>query len=162
MKLETQLERLIACIQRQGAVVDEIANPADRLSVSLPYPRLFGELLAQHSFTPFELGGIRVFSNIKDEEDNLECLLADAVLTRTLVKAGFLPFGRPVTGSYDRVCFDVRGVKQPLDAPVVLMEHEAVLSHNHIPQPKMLAGGITELVAKYGAPPKLGSTNHGL
>lgn len=102
--------------------------------------------LRSHSFGPFELGGVRVYSNIKGEEDSLNKLLGDSALTHVLVKARFLPFGRPATGSYDRVCFDVRSSNCLIDAPVVLMDHEAVLSHGRIGRPKMLAKGFWHLL----------------
>ena len=43
------------------------------------------------------------------------------------------------------MCFDVRGWKKPLDAPVVVMDHEEVLSFNRIPRPRKLADGIMQL-----------------
>ena len=131
--------------------MDDAVSATDRLSIPLPYPRLFGALLAGHSFVAFTVGGIRVYSNIRGEEDNLEELLSDTALTRALVEAGFLPFGRPATGDHDRVCFDLRGLKNPLDAPVVRMDHEAVLSHNRIPRPTMVARGIMQLIAEPNA-----------
>jgi len=128
--------------------MDEVVRDKERLSVSLPYPRLFAELLAGHSFVAFEVAGVRIHSNLRGEEDNLEDLLADKLLTVTLVEAGFLPFGRPDTGDYDRVCFDMRDRKQSLDAPVVQMDHEAILSFNQIPRPRQLADGIVQLFEK--------------
>lgn len=131
--------------------MDKVSSPADRLTTRLPYPRLFSELLAHHSFAAFDVGAVRVSSNIKGEEENLEGLLADELLTHALVDAGFLPFGRPATGNYDRVCFDIRGKKNPLDAPVVRVSHEAILSHNRIPRPEKLAPGLMQLLAEPGS-----------
>jgi hypothetical protein len=119
----------------------------------LPFPRLFAELLTRHSFVSFEARGVRVFGNLRSEEDNLEALLDDRILTNTLMTAGFLPFGRPATGNYDRVCFDVRGQEHPVDATVVLIDHEAILSYNQIPKPRELAPGILELVVESNIPP---------
>ena len=128
--------------------MDEVSSPAERLASMLPYPRLFSKLLACHSFAAFDAGPVRVFSNIKVAEENLDGLLADASLTHALVGAGFFPFGGPATGNHDRVCFDMRGRKNPQDAPVVRMNHEAILTHNRIPQPEELAPGIMCLLAE--------------
>ena len=134
--------------------MDEVVTVGDRLFANLPYPRLFAALLTSHSFVAFEVQGIRVYSNIRGEEDNIERLLADQGLTRPLVEAGFLPFGRPATGNYDRICFDMRGTKNALDAPVVCMEHETVLSQNRIPRPEKLAAGLIELLVGPGSGPR--------
>ncbi len=156
MKFRIQLERLMTEIQRHGALMDDIADAAVRMEVEVTYPRLFAELVARHMFLAFNVGKVRISSNIKTEEDNLEDLFRDKVLTNALVEAGFFPFGRPVTGNYDRVCFDMRGVNQPLDASVVLMRHEAILSHNKIPKPAKLADGIIQLFTDEGPNPVTG------
>lgn len=159
MSVPAQLERLLAEMRQRGALMDDLAGAVVRLSTVPPYPRLFRELVVRHTFVSFDVGGVRVYSNVKGDEDSLEDLLADKILTRGLVAAGFLPFGRPATGSYDRICFDVRGTEDPDDAPVVLMDHEAILSHNRIPKPKRLGDGLMDLFdaerqkAEQGAPP---------
>jgi hypothetical protein len=151
VKAQSQIDRFIAEMKRRAVLMDDEVSAADRLSITLPYPRLFGALLAGHSFAAFTVGGIRVYSNIRGEEDNLEELFSDTALTHALVEAGFLPFGRPATGGYDRICFDLQGLKNPLDAPVVRVDHEAALSHNRIPRPTMVARGIMPLIAEPNA-----------
>jgi len=145
MNRHTQLELLIAEIQKRGALVDEIAGVAERIAVGLVYPRLFLDLVEHHSFVAFDIGGVRMHSNLQGEEENLEELWGDKILTQTLCEAGFSPFGRPSTGNYDRVCFDMRRGGRPVDTPVVVMDHEAILSHNRIPKPRTLAGGLMQL-----------------
>lgn len=140
------MDRLVGVARLRGALVDEVAGAADTVTTPLQYPRVFREFLVRHSFVAFDLGGVRVYSNVQGEEDGLADLLADKILTRELVNAGFLPFGRPATGSYDRVCFDVRTAQDPDDAPIVLMDHEAILSNNRIPKPKWISDGLMELV----------------
>lgn len=148
MKLHTQLEQLVSEIKRHGALMDDVVEATARISIAVPYPPLFSSLLKNHSFAAFDLGDVRIFSNIHEEEDNLEDLLHDKNLTDALVGAGFSPFGRPVTGSYDRVCFDMRkATRQP---PVVLMDHEAILSNNRIPKPVRLAESLMKLLESAG------------
>lgn len=150
MKPSTQLSRLVAAIQNRGALMDDVTDAGERQHSDLPYPRLFAELLARHTFVAFDIGRVRVYGNAYGEEDSLEGLLADTILTKALRGAGFLPFGRPATGSYDRVCFDMRGRDRAFDAPVVLMDHEAILTFNRIPRPEHLADGILELLDSGG------------
>ena len=129
--------------------MDEVVDAAARFSTQLKYPRVFQEFVERHAFVAFEVGGIRVYGNVQGEEDSLEDLMEDKILTRDLVNAGFLPFGRPSTGSYDRVCFDTRATHRPMhDAPVVLMDHESILSKNRIPKPKWIADGLIDLVQR--------------
>ena len=136
---------MIAEIQKRGALVDDVAGAAERITVGFVYPRLFMELVEHHSFVAFDIGGVRMHSNLRGEKENLEELWGDQILTQSLCKAGFLPFGRPSTGSYDRVCFDMRQGGRPVDAPVVGMDHEAFLSNNRIPEPSRLTAGLMQL-----------------
>lgn len=126
--------------------MDEMIEIIDLLSPGLPYPLLFGELVANHAFLAFDVGEVRMYSNIRGETDSLEELLDDKILTTALTAAGFLPFGRPVTGSYDRVCFDVRKRSRLDDAPIVVMNHEAILSFNKIPKPAAVVDGLAALL----------------
>lgn len=145
MNKRTQLESLIAEIQKRRALVDEIAGAAERIAVRFVYPRLYLELVEHHSFVAFDIGGVRIHSNLRGKEENLEELWADKILTHALCEAGFSPFGRPSAGNYDRVCFDMRRRGGPVDAPVVVMDHEAILSHNRIPKPRPMTGGLMQL-----------------
>jgi hypothetical protein len=146
MTVLAQVERLVALARSLGALLDDGVGAAKSLPPRLPYPRVFRAFVERHAFVAFNVGGVRIHSNLPGEEDGLTDLFADKILTRELVDSGFLPFGRPATGSYDRICFDVRGVKNPDDAPVVLMDHEAILSHNRTPKPERIADGLMDLV----------------
>jgi hypothetical protein len=151
-KPPSHIDKIVAEIAKQGALMDDATDAADRVSVSLPYPRIFRDLLESHSFAAFVLGDIHICGNIRGEDDSLDELLADKALTDALVNAGFLPFARPETGTYDRICFDMRGKTRPKDAPIVLMDHEAVLSHGRIPRPRQLAGSLIKLLEEHRQP----------
>lgn len=145
MSVPVQFERLLAELRQRGALIDDLASDVFSFSTMPPYPKLFRELVVCHAFISFVVRGVRVYSNVKGEEYSLEDLLADKILTQSLVSNGFMPFGRPATGSYDRICFDVRATEELDDAPVVIMEHEAILTHNTIPKPKRLGAGLMDL-----------------
>jgi hypothetical protein len=144
MSEHKEIKLLLAEIKKRDALIDEVADPTARIVVGFPYPRLFSELVEHHSFIAFDIGGVRIHSNLRGEEDNLEELLSDKILTEAACNAGFFPFGRP-SGGYDRVCFDLRNGGRPMDAPVVVLDHEAILSHNKLPKPRTLVSGLKEL-----------------
>ncbi len=145
MSAHKEIELLLAAIKKRHALFDDVADATQRIVVRFPYPRLFLELLEHHSFIAFDIGGVRIHSNLRGEEDNLEDLSSDKFLTEAVCNAGFSPFGRPSGGSYDRVCFDLRNGDRPMDAPVVVLDHEAVLSRNRFPKPRTVVGGLIEL-----------------
>lgn len=140
------VQRLVALARFRGALMDDVAGAVERFVPRVPYPSVFQEFVERHVFVAFDVGEICIYSNIQGEEDDLARLFADKLLTRELVGAGFLPFGRPTTGDYDRICFDVRDVRDPQDAPVVRMDHEAILSKGRVPRPSRLADGLMNLV----------------
>jgi hypothetical protein len=135
-------EDLAARAKSQGALFDEVAEESERIIPPIKYPKMFQSFLEKHLFSEFDIGPITIFSNIRGEDHNLLGLLEDANLIPPLIEAGFLPFGRPSTGDYDPICFDARGLEDPIDAPVVQIDHESILSRNKIPKPNVLAKGL--------------------
>lgn len=142
----TRIDPLVVLARFSGALMDEVAGAAERVSMTLQYPMLFQAFVERHTFVAFVVGDVRVYGNVRGEEDSLDDLMADKIITSELVNAGFLPFGRPSNGCYDRICFDIRGSHEPEDAPVVRMDHEAILSDNRIPEPERLAKSLMALV----------------
>ncbi len=127
--------------------MDYAASTHEKLALPPGYPAAFSRLWADHLFTAFDAGGVRVFGNTRSGDDeSFADLLSDGTLTAALLAARFLPFGRPVGGSYDRICFDVRGRINAEDAPVVRMDHESILSFSRIPKPIAVADGLAQLL----------------
>jgi hypothetical protein len=148
MKYATAMERLVDGLRRRGVLLDGAHVAAGELcDLSwVELPRLFRDLVREHRFIAFEAGEIVFHSNIRGKENDFDSLLGDKMLTTSLLKAGFSPVGRPATGSYDRVCFDMRHHRRPMDAPLVRLRHEAILSRNQMPCPIVLAPGIFDLI----------------
>ncbi len=139
-------EILVNEARKQDALWDGIAEKSERISTAIKYPRIFQSFFDEHLFSEFDIGPVTIFSNIRTEEHNIQELLDDKDLIPPLVNAGFFPFGRSSTGSYDPVCFDVRGREDSNDAPVVQIDHESILSKNRLPKPKVLAEGLGRLL----------------
>ena len=67
-----QLDRLVALAESLGALVDAVDGAGDAFTTRVHYPRMFGEFFERHAFVAFDVGGIRIYSNIQGEEDGLE------------------------------------------------------------------------------------------
>lgn len=78
--------------------MNQAAGAGERFVPVRRYLGWVAELSNWHLFVAFEADGVRVYGNVRGEEASLEELLADRILTRALVEAGFAPFGRPTTG----------------------------------------------------------------
>jgi hypothetical protein len=71
-----QLDRLVALAGSLGALVDAADGAGDAFRTRVKYPRVFGEFVERHAFVAFDVGGIRIYSNIQGKEDGLEEILA--------------------------------------------------------------------------------------
>ncbi|MBI1347016.1 hypothetical protein GC163_12080 [bacterium] len=142
---ERQFDRLINVLQKSLAISNMPMDEGPRWLPPFEYPSFFQNLIREYAFQAFAIGETLVHGNLISAEDNLKGLLEDQYLTDTLVDAGFLPFGRPASGNYDRICFDARQMKRNSDAPIVRMDHESILSFDQIPEPILVASGFFEL-----------------
>ena len=53
-------------------------------------------------------------------------------LSELLLPAGYFQIGRPDSGSFDTICFDLNTPKQNREYRIVLADHEAVLSRSKV------------------------------
>jgi hypothetical protein len=143
----TAVASIVERLRAQGALTDGVAGIDEKAVLPAVYPKVFSRLWDEHLFSAFAVGDVRVAGNIRGEDESLEALLSDPVLTDRLIAAGFLPFGRPSDGGYDRICFDARKKARRGDAPVVRMAHESILSFDRLPRPVLLAEGFIALCA---------------
>lgn len=137
-------EKLINRLRELQAISSDGVD-TDRWLPAFGYPRLFQALLDLYCIKTFCSNSVLIHGNDRNEPESLQSLMQDQLLTTSLVSNGFLPFGRPVDGSYDRICFDIRGLIDPEDAPVVRMDHEAILCFDHLPFPIKIASSFFEL-----------------
>jgi hypothetical protein len=116
----------------KGAVrpEDNTAHLRD-LESKLPkrLPSSFGSLLSRYSFAPFDESGISFFGWGLGRRELVEVALAQkGSLSELLLPAGYFQIGRPDTGSFDAVCFDMNTHKQNRECRIVLADHEEILS----------------------------------
>ena len=91
-------------------------------------PQSFESLLSRYSFPAFDVLGITLFE--WDSESNKYIVEASAPknsLSELLIPAGYEQIGRPDTGDFDAICFDLNREAQNREYRVVQVDHEDVL-----------------------------------
>jgi hypothetical protein len=92
-------------------------------------PPSFESFLSRYSFTPFDASGISFFGWGPTAVELFEVALPQkGSLSELLLPAGYFQIGRPDTGSFDAVCFDLNTQKQNREYRIVLADHEEILS----------------------------------
>lgn len=93
-------------------------------------PVSFGSFLSRYSFPSFEVGGISFFSWQRETDQyTAEASSKRGGLSELLLPAGFFQIGRPDTGDFDAVCFDLNRTRQNREYPIVRISHEDILCH---------------------------------
>lgn len=93
-------------------------------------PPSFVSLLSRYSFPSFDAGGISLFGwDSTDTEFSDVVPPAKGSLSELLLPAGYLQIGRPQTGSFDAVCFELCVQRQDREYCLVLADHEEILSN---------------------------------
>jgi hypothetical protein len=93
-------------------------------------PRSFESLLSRYSFSAFNASGI---SFLGWGPASMELLAVASPqrgsLSELLLPKGYFQIGRPDTGSFDAVCFDLNTRKRNREYRIVLADHEEILSN---------------------------------
>lgn len=130
--LETDNSSILASLQEKTGLI---------------FPPLFRELLKGYAFEPFVLGDIEFFGTIESEDGDLiaDAIFRDEILSAALLEAKLLQVGRPDSGSYDPVCFNLASRSE--EPELVQVDHESVLSFSKLRISKVLAPSFPELIA---------------
>ena len=54
-------------------------------------------------------------------------ILNDRIIADATLKAGYIQFTRPESGSYDPICFDATHAVSDREFPIVRLDHEEIL-----------------------------------
>ena len=97
------------------------------------FPQPFLSLIQRYRFCNFEVGRIMFFANTGTDlfYELSKKVFADPHLFPTMHKNGLLEFGKPFTGDYDPICFDMKR-EHRRDAPIVRLDHEEILINRRI------------------------------
>ena len=118
-----------------------------RAGLPQPYPPLFEAFLCAYAFLPFDFAGVSFFANTGENapDDLGQALFKDRHIFGGSAPHGFLQFGRPDDGSFDPVCFDLNRL-QGEDAPIVRLDHEAILCDSRVSIRQQLARSFQALI----------------
>ena len=155
MTTDALILAFVEALRAQGVEVSARDNSGllDRLELELDIrlPDSYRSLVARFDFGSFDLGGVSLYGTTSS--DDYEAVHVAAVHDRALYdvvrSAGFVPFGRPETGSYDPICFDTRRKVAHHEYPIVRLDHEQALCYSRAKVTGSLAGSFRELTARF-------------
>ena len=145
------LANFVAAACATGAIIEPVdqAPWLDHMRAGLPqpYPPLFDAFLCAYAFLPFDFAGVSFFANTGESapDDLGQALFKDQGIFGGSAPHGFLQFGRPTDGSYDPVCFDLNRSRGE-DAPIVRLDHEAILRDFRVSIRQQLALSFQALI----------------
>jgi hypothetical protein len=96
-------------------------------------PESFESFLSRYAFPAFDVLGITLFE--WDSDSNKYIVEASAPknsLSELLIPAGYVQIGRPDTGDFDAICFDLNHQAQNRECRVVQVDHEDILCNRKV------------------------------
>jgi hypothetical protein len=110
-------------------------------------PPSFEALLSRYSFPAFNIGGISLFAWDSASNDyTREASAPEESYSELLLPARYVQIGRPDTGDFDAVCFDLKGRYQNREYAIVQVDHEDILRNQRIRVSQKLWPSFRELV----------------
>ncbi|MGA2718930.1 MAG: hypothetical protein ABSF78_08175 [Candidatus Acidiferrales bacterium] len=130
--IDTLIDAFASKLELQGVRIEKADNSAllEKLESGLPkkLPQSFESLLLRYSFPTFGAGGITFFGWESDSSELFHVLPPnEGTLSELLLPAGYIQIGRPDTGNFDAVCFDLNTAKQNREYRIVRAAHEEIL-----------------------------------
>ena len=93
-------------------------------------PQSFASFLSRYSFPPFDVLGISLFGWESAANSYIdEASAAKGSLSELLIPARYGQIGRPDTGNFDAVCFDLNQKCQNREYRIVQIDHEEILCY---------------------------------
>ncbi len=91
-------------------------------------PESFASFLSRYSFPPFDVLGVSIFGwDSELNEFMQEAAGPKNSLSELLIPAGYVQIGRPDTGNFDAICFDLNRHSQNREYRIVQVDHEDIL-----------------------------------
>jgi hypothetical protein len=155
MTTDTLIVAFVEELRARGVAVSarDNASMLERLELELAVrlPDSYRSLVSRFDYSSIDVGGITLYGTTPsdDYEAVHDAAVNDRALYDVVRTAGFVPIGRPETGSYDPVCFDTRRAVAHHEYPIVRLDHEQALCHSGVKITGSLAGSFRELVTRY-------------
>jgi hypothetical protein len=153
MNVHETIDEFVTRIDPSGNIICRVESAPwfEALEASLPkrFPASFRSLLTRYVFPTFDAGGLSFFANTGiDSHDELSvAIFKDRIIADATLKAGYIQFARPESGSYDPVCFDARRATSNREFPIVRLDHEEILCHNRIHVSEQVADSFYRFAA---------------
>ncbi len=91
-------------------------------------PQSFESFLTRYSFPAFDVLGITLFGWDSDSNKYIvEAAAPKNSLSELMIQTGYVQIGRPDTGDFDAICFDLNRQAQNREYRVVQVDHEDIL-----------------------------------
>src|SRR5215469_8736506 len=126
------IDSFAAMVKYRGVPIRGEVNTARLLMLEekLPkrMPQSFESFLSRYSFPTFDVLGITLFEWESDANKYIvEASAGKNSLSELLIPAGYVQIGRPDTGDFDAICFDLNRQAQNREYRVVQVDHEDIL-----------------------------------
>jgi hypothetical protein len=156
MERETVDKEIDAAIAARGdaaAFVSAEAPPwLAPFEQGLPFrlPPSYRSLLIRYRFPAIVAGTVSLFGSYDGSsyDDFVVASGRDPVLSSVTRSNGFIQIGRPASGSYDPICFDLRSRTKGGEAGIVRLDHEEVLMNDFIRVAEKVADRFSELLSR--------------
>lgn len=131
-KINESIDALAVMLRKHGVRIGEADNGLrlSKLREKLPrrLPQSFESLLSRYSFPAFDLLGISFFEWDTDANPyTAEASAKKGSLSELLIPAGYVQIGRPDTGDFDAICFDLNQSSNNREYRIVQIDHEEIL-----------------------------------
>jgi|KBSSwiStaDraftv2_1062776.scaffolds.fasta_scaffold2390970_1 hypothetical protein len=136
-ELEELVDAFVSVLDAQAVTFrrDDNTLRLRDLEAKLPkhLPQSFESLLSRYSFLPFDTSGISFFGWGQESTELSEVASPkEGSLSDLLLPAGYFQIGRPATGSFDAICFDLNDGNQNREHGIVLADHEELLCNSRV------------------------------
>jgi hypothetical protein len=131
------IDSFAAMLKHRGVQIRE-ENNLTRLRMfhqKLPkrLPQSFAAFLSRYSFRTFDVSGVSFFAWDSDQNPyTQEASAAKGSLSELLRPAGYVQIGRPDTGDFDAICFDLNEKRQNREYRIVRVDHEEILCNRKV------------------------------
>lgn len=124
----------------------------------LPFrlPPSYRSLFVRYRFPAFVADAANLFGNLdgQSHDDLVVASMRDSILSSRTLANGFIQIGRPASGHYDPICFDLRHRLKSGEAGIVRLDHEDILVNGSIYVVEKIAASFLELLAREEPPNK--------
>lgn len=149
-------EQVDAAIAREGNAPVFVAAMAPPwlapFEQKLPFrlPPTYRSLLLRYRFPCFEVGSVSLFGNVDglSRDELVVASIRDRWLTPVMHADGFIQIGRPDTGDYDPICFDMRRRTKSGEGRIVQLDHEEILCNERTRIVQNVADSFLDLLAR--------------